>query len=387
MSRTVIHIDITDFHIAVERVLEPQLRQRPVAVAVETQARSLVFASSQEARQNGVYRGMSLYQAVKNCPDLTILPPNEDLYARATHAMMKVIGQFTPVFEPLRFGHAYLDMTGSGKMFGGIKDAAYKAQNEIRSQLRLVANAGVAGNKLVSKVASDVITSSGEQNSLCDVKHGYEENFLSPLRVGYLPGIQKKVREQLLDLNVRIIRELTVVSSENLQMVFGRFGLLLHQRARGIDNRPVQPMKRAPEVIEVAELDDDSNDYFLLRTTLFRLLSQATQRLREKNMQTGQVTLTVCYSDYKEDVARQRVMPCDKDHELFTVVENLLERALTRRIRVRKLTLRLCKLSHAPAQLTLFAPEIDPKVSAITQAMDKIRNRYGESAIRFGRAA
>ena len=93
MSRTVIHIDITDFHIAVERVLEPRLQQRPVAVAVETQARSLVFASSQEARQNGVYRGMSLYQAVKNCPDLTILPPNEDLYARATHAMMKVIGR------------------------------------------------------------------------------------------------------------------------------------------------------------------------------------------------------------------------------------------------------------------------------------------------------
>lgn len=387
MHRTIIHIDITDFHVAAERVLEPRLRERPVAVATETQARSLVFAVSQEARQNGVRRGMPLYQAVKNCPDLTVLPPNEELYTRATRAMMEVIGRFTPVFEPLRFGHAYMDMTGSGKMFASIKDAAWKAQKEIRRELRLAANAGIAGNKLVSKVASDVITTSGELNSLCDVKHGYEENFLAPLRVGYLPGVQKKVREQLLDLNVRIIRELAIISPENLQMVFGRFGLLLYQRSHGIDNRPVQPMRRPPEVIEVEDLDDDTNDYFALRAILFRLLMAATRRLREKNMQSGEMTLTVRYSDYKEDVSRQKFPPANRDQELFPVAEQLLERALTRRIRVRKLTLRLGRLRHLPAQLALFAPESDPRLEAVTLAMDKIRDRYGESAIRFGRAA
>lgn len=387
MSRTVIHIDITDFHISVERVLEPRLRQRPVAVAVETQSRSLVFAASTEARHNGVYRGMPLYQAVKYCPDLTVLPPNEELYSRATHAMMKVLGQFTPVFEPLRFGHAYMDMTGSGKMFGSIKDAAYKAQKEIRNNLRLDANAGLASNKLVSKAASDVITTHGELGGLCDVQHGHEENFLAPLRVGYLPGIQKKTKEQLLDLNVRIIRELAVVSSENLQMVFGRFGLLLHQRSRGIDNRPVQPIKKVPEVVEVEDLDDDSNDYVLLRQKVFRLLSLGTRRLREKNKLAGRMVLFIRYSDYKDDVAQQRIHPSNEDQELFPVAADLLDRALGRRIRVRKITLKLNDLSFAPAQLSFFKPIAGPRVSAVTFAMDKIRNHYGERAIRFGRAA
>jgi DNA polymerase IV len=387
MSRSIIHIDITDFHISVERVLEPRLRQRPVAVAVETHSRSLVFASSQEARQSGVYQGMPLYQAVKNCPGLTVLPPNEELYSRATHAMMKVLGQFTPIFEPLRFGHAYMDMTGSGKMFGSIKDAAHKAQQEIRNDLRLDANAGLASNKLVSKAASDVITTHGELGSLCDVQRGHEENFLAPLRVGYLPGLQKKAREQLLDLNVRIIRELAIISSENLQMVFGRFGLLLHQRSRGIDNRPVQPRKKTPQIVEIEDFDDDTNDYFFIRQKVFRLLSQGTRRLREKNTQAGQMVLFIRYSDYKDDTAQQRFHPSNEDQDLFPIAADLLDRALGRRIRVRKITLKLNDLSVAPAQLSLFKPLADPRVSAVTFAMDKIRNRYGERAICFGRAA
>lgn len=387
MNRNIIHIDITDFHIAVERVLEPRLRSRPVAVAIETTTRSLVFSASGEARKNGVFPGMPLYRALKNCPDLTVLPPNEELYFRATSAMMEIVSRFTPVFEPLRFGHAYLDMTGSGKLFGGVKDAAAKAQQEIRNRLRLDASAGVASNKLVSKVASDVVTTSGERHGLCDVRHGYEENFLAPLRIGYLPGVKNKIREQLLDLNVRLIRQLAAISSENLQMVFGRFGLLLHQRAHGIDNRPVKPPKRAPEVVEIETLDDDSNDYYFLRSKIFRLLARAARRLREKKLYTGRMVIEIRYSDYKEDGARQQFTPCNDDVELVPIVAGLFDRALGRRVRVRKITLRLSDLSPEPAQLSLFVKEKNPKLSAVTSAMDKIRDRYGEDAIRFGRAA
>jgi len=387
MNRNIIHIDITNFHIAVERVLEPRLRDRPVAVAIETTTRSLVFSASGEARQNGVFPGLPLYQALKNCPDLIVLPPNEELYVRATRAMMEIVSRFTPVFEPLRFGHAYLDMTGSGKLFGGVKDAAAKAQREIRNRLRLDAGAGVASNKLVSKVASDVVTTSGEHAGLCDVRHGYEENFLAPLRVGFLPGVKKKVREQLLDLNVRLIRELAVISPENMQMVFGRFGLLLHQRARGIDHRPVQPPKRAPEIVEVDTLDDDSNDYYFLRSKMFRLLARAARRLRAKKLRTSRMVIEIRYSDYKENSARQRFTPCNDDAGLAPIVNNVFDRALGRRVRVRKMTLRLCELSPEPAQLFLFAEDKNPKLGAVTTAMDKIRDRYGEDAIRFGHAA
>ncbi|MBN1998302.1 hypothetical protein JW935_12160 [candidate division KSB1 bacterium] len=387
MNRTVIHIDIADFHIAVERVLEPRLRDRPVAVAIQTASRSLVFAVSHEARQNGVYRGMPLQQARRNCPDLTVLPPNEDLYIRATRAMQDVLSHFSPVIEPLRFGHAYLDMTGSGRLFGRIKDAAARIQREIRGQLRLESNAGVAGNKLVSKVASDVVFRARERLGLCDVRHGYEEKFLAPLAVGYLPGVSNNVREQLLDLNIRIVRQVAVISSENMQMVFGRFGLLLHQRAHGIDNRPVQPPKRAPEVVTVETLAQDSNDFSLIRGFVFRQLALAAKSLREKGLFAGRLVLEIRYSDYKDDIVQMRVPPTDSETELVPVVEGLLQRAVSRRIRVRKMTLRLKDLIPAPRQLSLFDEPKDAKMTALTTAMDKIRDKFGDGAIRFGRAA
>jgi len=383
MNRNVIHIDVTDFHIAVERVAEPQLRQRPVAVSIETTTRSLVYAVSREAQQNGVRRGMPLQQARKFCPDMIVLPPNQELYARATTAMVEVLGQFSPVIEPLRYGHAYLDMTGTGKLFGGVKDAAAKAQREINQRLRLDAVVGLASNKLVSKVASDVTQPRG----LCDVRHGYEERFLAPLHVGYLPGMKKPVREQLLELNVRIIRELAAISVGHLQMVFGRTGVLLYQRAHGIDNRPVQPPKRAPEVVETETLAEDSNDFFELRAILFRLLVQGTRRLRDKKLYAARLVIEICYSDYKEDRGQQRFQATNLDMELSPIVAELFEKNLTRRVRVRKLTLRLCDLAEAPRQMTLFEKETDPKITALTMAMDQIRDRYGENAIRFGKAA
>ena len=383
MNRNVIHIDIAEFHIAVERVVEPRLRGWPVAVAIETTTRSLVYAVSREAQQNGVRRGMPLHQARKFCPDMAVLPPNEELYVRATTAMIEVLGQFSPVIEPLRYGHAYLDMTGTGKLFGGVKDAAAKAQREVRERLRLDASIGLASNKLVSKVAS-VVT---QPRGLCDVRHGYEERFLAPLHVSFLPGMKKPVREQLLELNVHIIRELAAISVSHLQMVFGRTGVLLYQRAHGIDNRPVQPPKRAPEVIETEMLPEDSNDYFELRAILFRLLSQGARRLRLKKIRAARIVIEICYSDYKEDRGQQRFPATNLDMELFPVVTELLEKSLTRRVRVRKLTLRLCELSAVPRQMTLFEEKADPQIAALTLAMDRIRDHYGEKAIRFGRAA
>jgi len=385
--RDVIHIDVVDFYIAVERVLEPRLRGRPVAVSIETAVRSMVFAASPEARRCGVSPGTPLHHARRICPDLTVLPPNEPLYRRATRAMETILSRFSPVIEPLRFGHAYVDMSGTGRLFGGVRDAAARAQREIRERLRLEASAGVAGNKLVSKVASDVAGRFEGPRGLCDVHRGSEERFLAPLEVACLPGVKKPVREQLLDLNVRIIRELAAVSVENLQMVFGRFGALLYQRAHGIDNRPVQPPRRPPQIVEVERLEGDSNDYDLLRACAFRLLSNASRRLRLAARRAGRMLLRVRYSDHREGSAQQRIRPNDDELDLLPVVEKLLDRALTRRVRVRELTLCLCDLAPPSQQMSLFEREADPRLAALTSALDRIRDRYGEEAVFFGRAA
>ena len=387
MNRTVIHIDITDFYIAVERVLEPKLRQRPVAIAVQTATRSIISSASQEARSNHVFSGMPLTQAKRYCPDLVVLTPNEELYVRATTAMLKILSRFSPIIEPLRFGHAYLDMSGSGKLFGPVKDAAAKAQREIRESLRLKANAGIAGNKMVSKVASDVVTNAGELNSLCDVPHGNEQNFLAPLKIGFLPGVKKDVRQHLWDLNIHIIRQLSFVSAENLQMVFGKLGLVLYQRAHGIDNRPVQPPKRAPEIVENQTLTQDCNDHQVLYAILFRLLTQGTRRLRNQKLFCQRLLVQVNYSDDKTDIAQKRFLPTHDDYALGLYVDETLKKALSRRVRVRKLTLKLCDLVQESPQLSLFTEPKNSKKAALTEAMDKIRDRFGEHAIFLGKAA
>jgi DNA polymerase-4 len=386
MSRTIIHIDVSDFPVAVERVLEPRLRQRPVIVAVQTATRSLVAALSREAADLGVQRGMPLPQARKYCHDLIVLPPNEELYSRATNALLTLLGRFSPVIEPLRFGHAYLDMTGSTRLFGTAVDAAARAQREIRDRLRLDAVAGVASNKLVSKVASDLLCRQRPQSPLCDVHHGEEKRFLSPLPVTCLPGVQNRVREQLGELNVRRVYDLALIQAEHLQMLFGRFGLLLFQRARGIDERPVQPVKKAPEIVEPLELAEDCNDFNHIRRLTFGLLARATRRLRQGDLRARGLSLEIRYSDYHEAAARVRIPPAQTDEELLTAATAALEKTLTRRVRVRKITLRLDGLAPASPQLELFS-SAEPKRAALGRALDAIRDRYGENAIQFGRAA
>lgn len=387
MSRTIIHIEVPDFPIAVERVLEPRLKGRPVAVAVEAVGRALVVATSREAAAAGVQRGMRLHQARRCCPDLTVLPPNEDLYQRATAAMLEILGQYSPIIEPLRFGHAYLDMSGCGKIFGTAVDAAARAQRQIRAGLRLDANAGVAGNKLVSKVATDVVTRQSPSPGLCDVHHGQEQAFLAPLQVDYLPVVQNTVYQQLLALNIHLIRQLALINADHLQMVFGRLGLLLYQYARGIDDRPVQPRRRAPEVVTTETFAEDTNDYDRIRAAMFRLLAQATQRLRQMRLFARRLALQVQYCDYQQQQLQQAIPPAQDDWTLLGIAEKTLQNVLTRRVRVRKLTLRLCQLAPAHQQLDLFAEPQNPKHAALTQAIDKIRQRFGDQAIIFGRAA
>ena len=384
MHSNIIHIDVTNFPIAVERVVEPKLRSRPVAVAVDTATQPLVLSASEEAQKNGVYRGQSLHKALKFCRDLIVLQPNEILYWRASNAMIKVLSEFTPVLEPLRFGHAYLDMTGTQKLFGHVTDTAARLQKEIQKRLHLGAAAGIAGNKLVSKVASDFVTYRGERFGLHGVDWGEEEQFLAPLRVTFLPGTAH-VRKELHDLNIQLNRELAAIPVEHLQMIFGRFGLLLHQRAKGIDPRPVRPPKRAPEIVEIEQLEKPSNDYYLLQSRLFDLLSHATFRLREQQMRTGRLTVHIQYSDFKENTTQQRFSALNTEIELTPIARDVLQQTLTRRVRVRKLTLRLSDLSTFPLQLSLFQDK-DPKIDNITAAMDRIREKFGDQAIQFGRA-
>jgi len=381
MERQILHIDVNSFAVSVERVVNSRLRKRPVIIAYPEMDRSVVLSISNEARQAGIYRGMLLRQAFRQCRDIMVVPPNEPLYSRAMGAMMKIVSHYTPIIEPAHYGHAYLDMTGTSRLFGLPQNVAHKIQREIRSNVLLPTSLGIASNKLVSKIASEVI----KPGTIEEVDHGSERQFIAPLKIYHLPSIGQSVKKQLSELNIRIIKEIADLSLSHLTMVFGRTGLKLHQAAQGIDRTPVFPPQQLPNIYEQQTLADDSNDIFLLRGALYGLIEKVGIQLRGSSQTARKMILEIYYADHREAAGQKRLPAAtNMDRELFSVAEQLMKKILTRRIRVRKMAVRFFQLRPASGQMSLFEnPEKNNSDRALNRAMDKIRQRFGEEAVRF----
>jgi DNA polymerase-4 len=378
MDREIIYMTVADFPVAVERVARPELRGRPVVVAYRAAARSIVTALSPEARAEGVRPGMALERAVRYCRHAVVLPPNELLYSRASRAIFRVLAGFSPLLEPSGHGHAYLDITGTGRIFGPPRDAAWKAQKEIRRQLRLDASLGIASNKMVSRIASEVIRPDGLQ----DVPHGNEPVFLSPLPVRLLPGVGPRTEVLLADLNLRIIRDVAAMKVEHLALAFGKLGFALHQHARGIDRTPVYPMRAVPSVEEGRTLPEDSNDDDRLKRVLREICDGAARRLREKKQFAGRMELCVQYADHREGVRKMKMAPpLQSSAILYARALAVLNAVLQRRTRVRRMQLRLTDLFAGSVQMELFPDPAPERRAKLDHALDALRKRYGPAVV------
>jgi DNA polymerase IV len=370
--RQIIHLTIAAFPVAVERVIHPELRLRPVVIAPPGSVRSVVTALSSEARDAGVRTGMALAKAVKYCRNLIVLPPNEPLYARASRAIYRVLAEFSPVLEPSGYGHAYLDITGTMRLFGPARDTAWNAQKEIRRQVRLEASLGVASNKMVSKIAAEVTMPSG----LHDVPYGDESSFLSPLSVRLLPGVGFQTERLLEELNLRIIRDIAAMKLEHLALAFGRFGFTLHQHALGIDGTPVRPVQAVPAVEREKILAEDSNDYELLKRVLSSICDDAGKELRQRRQCAARMELRIRFADSQE---RGRSMKMTPPTQSSTVLSwralSILNLILSRRARVRSLHLRLTDLLAGQVQMELFAdPGVERRLK-LESALDQLSSR------------
>jgi DNA polymerase-4 len=384
MFRDVLHINVTSFPVGVERVVDSSLRERPVVVSAMNSARAVVLALSREAYLEGVRKGMPALQARKFCRGLVIIPPNQPLYRRASRAVHRLLADYSPLIEPWRMGHLHIDMTGSRRLFGPSVDIGARINREIRERLRLRNTVGVARNKLVSRVASRVIRPRG----LCEVFPGSEAEFIAPLEVDMLPGIGTRTEAALSDFNICLVGELAAIPAEHLAMAFGPLGFRLHQYARGIDHSPVRPPELAPAVQEEETLAEDANDDYTVLAALYLLVERAGRRLRKLGRRARTVKLELTYSDYVTVKSRAKLAePDDLDGAIFREARILLERTWTRRTRLRYLCLTLTDLVGGARQLKLFEdreqrPERDRNLNA---ALDKIRERYGRDAVRYGR--
>lgn len=385
MERDVLHLSIPSFPIALARVGDTFLRGRPVAVVPGSSDRALLQCVSAEARAEGVHEGMPLYRARRFCPALTLLPPDPELIAKGNKALLELSSRYTPVWEPASPGRLFLDLTGGRRLFGPGRDVAARLERELEQRLRLAGGVGVAGNKLVSRIAAGYLRRPG----VCDILRGSERSFIAPLPVSVLPGVGNAREAALLHaLNLRRVEEVAALAVSQLGLAFGPFAPLLHQRAQGIDPSPVHPPKRSPEVAEEAFLEREENDDALLLAELCRLVEGCGLRLRRLGQGTRTLALTVTYADgVTARAASTFDSPQNLDLMLYDAAEALFRRTCERRVRVKALQLVCGRLAAENRQMDLFSPagEPAPHQAALQEALDRLRDKYGMASLRWGR--
>jgi DNA polymerase-4 len=383
MDRAILHLDIPAFPIAVERVVEPHLRCRPVVVAPSSSSRAPILVSSLEARAAGVFRGMPLARAVRICRDLTVLPPNPSLYRRASGAILHLLSGYSPLLEPAGGGHVFLDMTGTKRLFGEAADSADRIHREVLRRLRLASTLGVASNKLVSRVAARVI----RPERLYDVFPGSEAPFLAPLGVDLLPAVDPPSREVLSEVNVVRVKELAALTLPHLRILLGKRAGRLFREAKGIDDSPVRPPDAAPVAREEETLAEDSNEEAVHREALDRLVVKAASQLRKTGREAARISVRIRYADGVEsETSGSPERPTASEFLLREAADRLFEKARGRRIRIRHLEVSLLDLRDLPRQLCLFdappsgAPAAHRREN-LERALERIQERYGAEAV------
>ena len=384
MTRDILHVAIPDFDVALARAADPTLKTRPVAIAAGVSDRALLRCVSAEARGDGVQPGMSVYVARKCCPSLHLLPPQPELADRAVRVFTELALRCSPLWEPGINGRLFLDLTGSSRLLGRAPDVAARMERDIVERLRLPATCGVAGNKLVARIAADYLDRPG----ICDVLRGSESCFIGPLTVSTLPGVGSMRTGRLLeDLNLRRIEQIAVLSVAQLEPVCGPFAALLHQRACGIDPSPVCPPRRSSAIVEETVLPQADNDDTAVHAALGRLAENCGLRLRSLARGTTRLRLTVRYVDgLSEERTDNFAVPKTFDLELMEAADRLLQRTWQRRVRLRALRLGCDRLAPLAQQMDLFsAPKQNIEDMALQNALDQLRRQFGHESVQWGR--
>ncbi len=385
MNRAIVHLRIDGFPVAVERLRDASLKEKPVVVCSRHSPRSLIFSSSREARKEGVWEGLPLTKALQHCRRLIVLSPDERLYRQTENQVIHLLERYSPLVESGHWGRFYVDMTGTARLFGNVQNSAFRIQREVFNSMGLKNTLGTGSNKLVSSIAARVVESHGD---LYTVPLGSEASFLAPLRAKILPAVHnRKDRMFLTELNIRWVRQLAVLSIHQLISVFGKRGILLRKQALGIDDRPVLPLQSKPFVLEEKTLDNDTNDDSLLLGMLYGMMERACQRMRASSVLPRTIWIHLRHTDGMDITRRLRLHhPDTTDLLLFQELKSLFLKTSSRRQRIRYLSLTFTDLVSPPSQLSLFEDSSHHrKERALALALDRIRIRYGNQAVRMGR--
>jgi len=380
-TRTILHADLDAFFASVEQRDNPELRGKPVLVG-GSGPRGVVAAASYEARAFGCRSAMPGAVARRLCPHAIFVKGSFDRYRAASQAVFEVFESVTPLVEPLSVDEAFLDVTGSLRLLGDGETIARKIREDVRRETQLTVSIGVAPNKLVAKIASDL----DKPDGLVVVREGEVVNFLEPLEISRLWGVGAVGQAKLERMGIRTFGDVRRLEVKTLRSLFGALGESLHNRCRGIDDRPVVTDRRAKSIGHERTFGENLTTLHQCHAQVVDLAERVAWRLRRASRAAGTITLKVRNGEFRT-ITRNRTLaePTCESAAIVREATVLLDAWAKKSFEpVRLLGVSTSHLG-TPEGPGLFDAAEHKKASRVDEAADAIRNRFGDGAI--GRAS
>ncbi len=376
----ILHVDMDAYYASVEERDRPELVGKPLIVGGTPEGRGVVAAANYVVRKFGVHSAMPTATALRLCPQAIVVRPRMSHYAEISSQIREIFDRYTPLVEPLSLDEAFLDVTGSELLFGPADEIARKIKRDIWTELRLIASVGVAPNKFLAKIASDL----KKPDALVIVLPDQIEAFLDPLPVGRLWGVGRVTGQVFERLGIQTIGQVRQMPLDLLQREFGQQGEHLWQLAHGLDDRRVVPDREAKSISHETTFAADIRDREVLRAWLLELAEQVAYRLRRHHLRGRTIQLKLRFSDFST-ITRAHTLsePTDITHEIGDSAAALLEAALAGR----KLAVRLLGVGvsgfEVPGekQLSLFPDESKKRDTRLDAVRDQIKEKFGTGAL------
>jgi DNA polymerase-4 len=390
MARTILHLDLDAFYCAVEENQNPALRDKPFAVGGRPDERGVVSSCSYAARKFGVRSAMPMSRALRLCPGLVIVPGRHRLYGDVSKQVMERLGKLTPLVEQISIDEAFLDISSLDESPERI---ARGLQAGIRDELGLPSSIGIASNKLVAKIATEVgkktARGDGAPFGLTVVPPGKEAEFLAPLPADMLWGVGPKTAARLAELGIHTIGDIARWPEAQLARLFGENGRDIAKHARGLDDRPVVTEREIKSISQEVTFSRDVRDDSSLEKTLVELSAEVGRRLRRNELAGTTVKLKVRWPDFTT-LTRQVTLPgtTDNDHEIAEIALGLLRKVRKSGQAVRLIGVGVSGLGKPLRQLELWGSpggSESEKERALQKILDELKEKFGDHAIKRGK--
>jgi DNA polymerase-4 len=381
--KTYFHLDMDAFFVSVEELFDPSLKGKPVVVGGRPNERGVVSAASYAARKFGVHSALPLRTAYKLCPQAIFVDGHPDRYRDYSHKVHDVLQSFSPLVEMASIDEAYLDMTGTERLYGPPLRAAHLLHQRMKAETRLNCSIGIAASRLVAKISSD----QAKPNGVLWVIPGEEAAFLAPLDVRKVPGVGKVTEKQLNALGIRKVGDLARLDEAFLEQRFGKWGLALAGKSLGLDaggwfDTEIGADDGPKSISHEHTFSEDTTDLAQIESTLARLCEMVGRRLREHRLHARTIQLKLRYSDFSTFTRAHSVARAtDLDTELFEEIRKLFRRNWKTGAAVRLLGVHVSSWSGGDEQLNLIGEEKHQKWSQALAAADRLRDKFGESAV------